>query len=69
MGSHLLPVKFFPSRLEAEIAKGTLESAGIKAFISADDAGGMRPAPFAYSAGVELIVREEDAQSAKEILL
>ncbi|MBP6945152.1 DUF2007 domain-containing protein [Patescibacteria group bacterium] len=68
MKSNILTLKKFSTRLEAEMAKEVLESVGIKSFLSADDGGGMRPAPFAYSMGVELIVREEDVQRAKEIL-
>ncbi|MBP7006050.1 DUF2007 domain-containing protein [Patescibacteria group bacterium] len=68
MASHLITIKTFPSRLEAEMAKQLLASFGIPSFVSADDAGGMRPAPFAYSLGAELIIREEDALKSKEIL-
>ncbi len=50
------------------MAKQLLASFGIPSFVSADDAGGMRPAPFAYSLGAELIIREEDALKSKEIL-
>jgi len=64
----IVTVQTYSSRIEAEIAKGLLESEGIKALISADDAGGMRPFPFAYSNSVELKVREEDVEKAKEIL-
>lgn len=68
MSHPLVTLKIFPTRVEAEIAKSLLESMGIKAMVSADDAGGMMAAPFAYTAGVELIVREEDLDKAKKIL-
>ena len=68
MSHQLVCAALFSSRLEAELAKSLLESQGIKSFISADDAGGMRPGMFAYAPGVELIVREEDLEKAKELL-
>ncbi len=68
MSTRLVTLKTFPSRLEAEIAKGKLDSFGMQSFVSADDAGGMRPAPFAYSVGAELVIKEEDAQKANSIL-
>ena len=68
MASQLVCVATFPTRLEADLAKSLLESAGIKSFVSADDAGGMRPGVFSYTAGVELVVREEDLTRAKELL-
>ena len=68
MSTHLITFRTFPTRIEAELAKSLLEAAGIKAMISADDAGGMRPTPFAYTSGVELIIREEDVDRANEVL-
>lgn len=68
MASRLITIKTFSSRMEAEMAKQLLASFGILSFVSADDAGGMRPAPFAYSAGTELVVREEDAEKSISIL-
>lgn len=68
MNHSLITLTTFPTRIEAEIAKSRLETAGIKAMISADDAGGMLPTPFAYTAGTELTVREQDVEQAKAIL-
>lgn len=68
MNSHLIPVAVFRTRLEADLAKLRLDSVGLRSFISADDAGGMRPGVFSYSPGVELIVREQDLEKAKEAL-
>jgi hypothetical protein len=56
----------FQSTIEAEIARGALEAAGIEAFVQADDAGGMRP--HLQQQGVALIVRAEDAEAAARIL-
>lgn len=64
----LITVESYPSRLEAEIAKGLLEVNGIKSLIVADDAGGMRPFPISYTVGVELKVLEEEFEEAKKIL-
>ncbi len=68
MSHTLITLITLPTRIEAEITKSTLEAAGIKAMISADDAGGMLPTPFAYTPGVELTVREQDIEQAKAIL-
>lgn len=61
-------VKTFNSRLEAEIAKGKLEVNGILSFITADDARGMRPFPFQYTAGVQLHVEEKNLKKALQLL-
>jgi hypothetical protein len=50
------------------MAMGALESAGIDAIIVADDVGGMRPHLAWSSGGFKLLVREEDAASAREVL-
>jgi hypothetical protein len=68
VGDDLVAVKTFGSRLEAELARGLLESHGIPSFIRADDAGGMRPPPFQFSAGAQLIVRSIDAIPARRVL-
>jgi hypothetical protein len=68
MGNELAKLTVFPTRMGAEMAKQLLEAAGIPSFVSADDAGGMRPAPFAYTCGAELIVNKKDFQKAREIL-
>jgi len=61
-------IQSYPSRIEASIAKGLLESNGIQAHISADDAGGAYPYPFATTVGVLLKVEDKDFEKAKEIL-
>lgn len=66
--SDLVSVVSFPSRVEAEVAKGLLESQGIVALIVADDAGGARPYPMSYSYGVSLQVRAFDLERAREVL-
>ena len=64
----LVIVKTFGSRPEADIAKGALASAGIDAVIQADTAGGMREHLAWSGTGFRLLVREDDARAALEIL-
>lgn len=66
--SKLVCVKTFPDRLQADMAKAVLEAHGIKASVSADDAGGMRPHLAFTSGGVKLFVLDENADKAMEIL-
>jgi Putative prokaryotic signal transducing protein len=56
------------SRPEAELVKGALEEVGIPAIIQGDTAGGMR-AHLAWSgAGFKILVREDDAAAARDLL-
>jgi len=64
----LITVKTYPDKIEAELVKGVLESKGIKAMVSADDAGGMNPALLWATGGVRLLVKKNDIQKATEIL-
>jgi hypothetical protein len=61
----MIQVGTYPTRSEAEIAKGALESAGIRATVESDDAGGAYPFSFG---GVRLLVDEADAEAAAEVL-
>jgi hypothetical protein len=63
----LVVVRTFPDRVEAELAQGALEAAGIESMVRSDDAGGMRPA-MAFTLGAELLVRSEDAREAEDVL-
>ena len=63
----MVTVQTFNSRLEADAAKSLLESRGIHAFVSADDAGGMRPS-LAFASGVDLKVDSKDQVEAKKVL-
>lgn len=63
----LVVVAMFGDRPEAELAKGALEAAGIEAVVRSDDSGGLRPA-MTFANGAQLIVREADAEAAREIL-
>jgi len=54
----------FESPVEAQVAKGALESAGVESFLVGENANHMLPAAFR----VRLQVREEDEAAAREIL-
>jgi Putative prokaryotic signal transducing protein len=64
----LVVVQTFNSRPEAELARGTLEAAGIDAMVRADDGGTQEPALGWMGLGVQVIVRAEDADAARDIL-
>jgi Putative prokaryotic signal transducing protein len=64
----LVVIQTFGTRPEAEIAKGLLESAQIKAMILADTAGGMREHLAWSGAGFRLLVREQDVADARALL-
>ncbi len=66
--SKLVVVQSYGSRPEADLAKGALEDAGIQAMVQADTAGGMREHLAWSGAGFKILVREEDAIAAKDIL-
>jgi hypothetical protein len=65
--SRAVPIGSFATRTEAEIVVGLLESEGIAASVSADDAGGVYPS-FEFSGGAEVLVDESDAKAAREAL-
>jgi hypothetical protein len=62
----LIAVGMYLTDIDAELARSALEAAEIDAIIRADDCGGARP--HMWMGGVQLIVREEDADRAREIL-
>jgi hypothetical protein len=64
----LVLVQSFATQMEADIAKSMLESAGIDAMIQADRAGGMRDHLAWSGFGFKVLVREEDADTAREML-
>ena len=63
----LVVIATFGDRAGAEVAASALDAAGIEAVVRSDDSGGLRPA-MTFSNGAELIVRETDAEAAREIL-
>jgi hypothetical protein len=62
----LVPVGTFLTHIDADLAKSALEAAGIESMIQSDDCGGVRP--HLWMGGIQLLVRDEDAQRALEIL-
>jgi hypothetical protein len=64
----LVVVQSYGSRPEADLAKGALEDAGIQAMVQADTAGGMREHLAWSGAGFKILVREEDAAVARDVL-
>jgi hypothetical protein len=62
--TELISVATFVNHIQADLAQGALETAGIECAISADDAGGA----WAGGGRIRLLVREEDAKRAVEIL-
>lgn len=61
-------IRTFANRIAAEIAQARLESAGVDAFIVADDAGGAAPYIAYVHGGARLMVGPDDAQRAEAIL-
>jgi hypothetical protein len=66
--SKLVIVQTYGSRPEADLAKSALEDACISAMLSADTAGRMREHLAWSGAGFKILVREEDAIAARELL-
>jgi hypothetical protein len=58
----------FRTRMEAELARNMLAGEDIPAYVNADDAGGWRPDLLLGAGGVRLVVREQDADRARELL-
>jgi hypothetical protein len=56
-------IRTFLTSADAELARGALEAAGIDAITRADDSGGIRRLN-----GIALLVRDEDAARADEVL-
>jgi putative signal transducing protein len=56
----------FLNRIDADLAWGALQAAGIPAIVSADDAAGTRP--HLWMGGVRLLVPAGDVEEAGEIL-
>jgi putative signal transducing protein len=63
----LVAVGTYSNKIDADLAQGALEAADIEAIVTADDAGGLRPA-LSVGTGVRVLVRAEDVERAREIL-
>jgi hypothetical protein len=66
--ARLVVVNSYGSRTEVELAKGALEASGIPAMTQADTVGGMREHIVWSAGGFQVLVREEDADAAREVL-
>jgi Putative prokaryotic signal transducing protein len=64
--TELVVIHEYQDKLEAELAHGALQAAGIQSMIRADDAGGTEPG--LWMGGVKLLVRADDAKQAAEVL-
>lgn len=65
---NLVVIHAYGTRPEADLALAALENAGIPAVIQADTAGGMREHLAWSGNGFRILVREEDAPAAREVL-
>jgi hypothetical protein len=61
-----VPVAIVPSRIEAELIVGMLRSNGVRAVVSADDAGGQEP-PLQLG-GVRVLVSRSDEAPARRLI-
>ena len=61
----LVVLRTFPTVIEADLAKSALESVGIDSMVRSDNKGGET---LAFSRGVELLVRADDATAANDML-
>jgi hypothetical protein len=66
MDEAVVPVAVVPSRTEAELIVGLLRSNGLRAVVSADDAGGQDPQ--LQLQGVRVLVAPADEISARRLL-
>ena len=64
----LVCIKTYAHKAEAELVKSLLENNGIKAMVSADDCGGMRPHLLWSTGGAKLLVKEKDVKKALDKL-
>jgi len=61
-----VPVAVAGSRIEAELIAGMLRSNGLRAVVSADDAGGLEPQ--LQIEGVRVLVTPSEEASARQLL-
>ena len=67
MSNEVVILKTFSNEIEAEMAQQVLQEAGMTAFVSKDDAGGMEP-QLQRTHGVRLVVNRVDAHRAHKLL-
>ena len=66
MDGTTVPVAVVASRIEAELIVGLLRSTGVRAAVSADDAGGQDPQ--LQIQGVRVLVAPSDEATARQLL-
>lgn len=66
MDGTTVPVAVVASRIEAELIVGMLRSNGVRAAVSADDAGGQDPQ--LQIQGVRVLVAPSDEATARQLL-
>lgn len=64
--SDLVVFRTYLTNIDAELAHGALEAAGIESVVRPDDCGGTQPQ--LWMGGVALLVWPEDVERAEEIL-
>lgn len=67
MSDNMTVIQSFNSEVEAQMAQGRLESAGIESIVTSDDCAGLHP-HLQSVYGVKLLVFEEDLERAQAIL-
>ena len=68
MASDYVTIKTFSIRPEADRAYEILHSAGIQSMIVGDDAGGWAPYIGSAQGGIAVVVNQEDADKARQVL-
>lgn len=63
----LVAIATLGSHLQGELARTALEAAGIESMLRDDEGGGQYPS-LAFSEGVVLLVNEDQADTAREVL-
>jgi putative signal transducing protein len=67
MANETVPVAWASNRIEGDLFAGLLQSAGIGARVTADDAGGQEP-QLQLQGGAQVLVAPADEARAREIL-
>jgi hypothetical protein len=67
MFEEVMVLKIFNNEIDAGIAQQIIQEAGLRAFVSKDDGGGMEP-HLQRTMGVRLLVNRADAERAHQLL-
>jgi len=67
VGNESVPVAWVSNRTEGDLVAGLLQSQGISARVTADDAGGQEP-QLQLQTGAQVLVAPADEARAREIL-